>query len=186
MTEPVFASIDEYARIRDCDPSYLHRLRRRKDPRLVMDGGRVVVAASNQAFAAMTDHSKVRKAGVVPPVVPGPATAGMVPDAGDLGAQRTLVDAKRQESEARGKLLQLELAERAGTLVEREAVERTNARIGRQLIEALGSVADRTAAQIAGEFGADQGRVYALIEAEIRRAVDGAVAALAAPVVAPA
>lgn len=185
MAEPVFATLGEYAQLRRCSTRYLRRLRERGDARLVMDGDRVVVAASNKAFDEMTDHAKVRKP-AAPVSAPAPAGAGQAVDLGDIGAQRTLMDAKRNESEARAKLLQLELAERAGNLVEREAVERSNARIGRQLIEALGSVADRTAAQIAGEFGADHARVYALIDAEIRRAVDGAVAALTAPAVATA
>lgn len=185
MPEPVFATLAEYAQLRRCSTRYLRRLRERGDARLVMDGDRVVVAASNKAFDEMTDHAKVRKP--APPVsTPAPTGAGQAVDLGDIGAQRTLMDAKRNESEARAKLLQLELAERAGNLVEREAVERVNARIGRQLIEALGSVADRTAAQIAGEFGADHARVYALIDLEIRRAVESAVAALAAPVAAAA
>lgn len=184
MVDPVFASLAEYAQIRCRSTRYLRRLRERGDPRLVMDGERVVVAASNKAWDEMTDQTKVRKPApsASAPVAAGPSQSV---DVGDLGAPRTLMDAKRKESEARAKLLQIEIAERAGNLVERKAVELTNARIGRQLVESLGSLADRTAAQIAGEFGADHARVYALIEAEVRRALDAAIAALAPPVVAP-
>jgi len=169
-------TVSQYAQRKGVDASLIRRYKR--EGRLVVDPGtgRIDAVKSDLLLPSVIDPGKSKKMLSAPAhqAPAGAAGTGTAPPLGSIEDQRTLAEAKRNESLARTQLHLLEIAERAGALLDRSKVEMQLARIGRQIIEALGTVADRVAAQAAGEFGIDAGRLHALIDAEMRRTADEA------------
>lgn len=109
-----------------------------------------------------------------PTTVPPPAPDANVVVRGTFTAVRT----RREEQQAR--LAEIEVRERLGELVEWDKVEALNAATAVMMREALLVIPDRLAAVLAAE--SDEIRVRALLDAEIRGALELLVTSLVKPV----
>jgi hypothetical protein len=87
------------------------------------------------------------------------------------GIQLSLTEAQRSVAIQRAEKLRLENALRTGDLLRRDAVERESFEAARVVRDNVLNVADRIAAQLAGER--DARRVHAILTLELRKALEG-------------
>ena len=112
-------------------------------------------------------------------------TAGPpIVDPGGDAAADTFAAVRRRATEAQAQLREQEVARRAGELVSRADVRREAYEVARTVRETLTNIPDRVAHALAAET--DPARVHAALSEEIRRALEGLVGVLEAPVTAVA
>ena len=80
----------------------------------------------------------------------------------------SLADLRRQREEVRIETSKLELAKARGELVERVAVKRFLSERGRMERDSWIAWASAVSARLAGDLGADHGKLFAALEREVR------------------
>jgi len=146
----------EYARYRGVNQGQITKYGRQG---LLVEGpdGRIDVAATDARLDA-----------VLNPVHGGDRRAEQSVEAAHDGPGRiAYLEAKAEETRLKALARRLELEERAGRLVRADEVEAEAFARARQAQEAILALPDRLASQLAAET--DEARVYALLEAEVRR-----------------
>ncbi|GAB3755123.1 hypothetical protein [Lysobacter olei] len=166
MTELVFANTTEFAELLGVSDSYVRRLKR--DGKLVLDGERIVVAASIAKLGRVLDPARggdrTGKAAASSP--PADGATGALPLRPSGPGIDYNVEAAR-ERRAKAQLAELELMQQTGQLVVAAAVDARvfgMARAGREAIMAL---PDRLATLLAAE--SDAVKVHAMLTAECRK-----------------
>lgn len=159
----------EFSRLLGVDPAHVTRLK--QDGRLVMDGGKVLVAESRARIEATRGerddlrerHAAARgAAGVQAPTQP---LAGEPIDSLARAAQ-VLKLAKAREGLAQAQIREMERDKLAGSLLARDDVEQALADIGALVRAELDALPDQLAPQLAPV--ADVEEVHALLAAHCR------------------
>lgn len=166
---PTSMSKAEYARARGYSDSYVSKLGRQG--RLVLDAqGLVLVHATDALIAKVRDPARGgdRTKG---DAGDGAAAPGAAAASGpDLTRPRTYEDEARREKAAKAEMAEIALRKERGELVERREVERAAFNLGRAALDGLLAMSDRVTPQIVAMApGADAPRVFALLDAEVRK-----------------
>lgn len=166
MTELVFATTTEFADLMSVSDSYVRRLKR--DGKLVLDGERIVVAASIAKLGRVLDPARggdrTGKATVAVPPLEG--AGGTLPLRQAAAGADYNVEAAR-ERRAKAQLAELELMQQTGQLVLAKEVESRVFGMARAGREAIMAMPDRLATLLAAE--SDPGKVHAMLTAECRK-----------------
>ena len=166
MTELVFATTGQFADLHGWSDSYVRRLKR--EGKLVLDGDRIVVAASNAKLGRILDPARGgdRTGKSQGRAMPTAAEAYCPTPRGGGSASDYNLEAAR-ERRAKAQLAELELMEKTGELVPAQEVDRMVFGMARAGREAIMAMADRLSTQLAAE--SDAAAVHALLTAEARK-----------------
>lgn len=168
----------EFARLLGVDRAYVTRLKH--DGRLVMNGGKVLVAESRARIEATQGerddlrerHAAARgRAGDVQPPAPPPAAppAAAEPIDSLARAAHVLKLAKAREGLAQAQIREMERDKLAGSLLAREDVEQALADVGAMVRAELDALPDQLAPQLAAVSDPDE--AHALLAAHCRNSL---------------